>query len=173
MANGATLRHGNRRESVTPPVRADAPSGDYAGAATRLAAYAVDVLVSTVVLAALVVGFVAVVDIVTGAEIHLQVPSEVGAPATAVWLFLYFFTSWATTGKTPGMALLGLRVAQHDGGTIGTRQAAVRTLAFPLSFIGGLGFIGIVIGRRHRALHDVIAGTAVVYGSEALVADVV
>jgi uncharacterized RDD family membrane protein YckC len=167
MATGATFRDAVGRDPVTDPVRVDAPSGEYAGSATRLAAYAVDVLVSTVVLAALVVGFVAVVSIVMGNEIKLKVPSEIGAPATAAWLFLYFFASWATAGKTPGMALLGLRVAQRNGGVIGTRQAAVRTLAFPLSFIGGLGFVGIVFGREHRALHDVIAGTTVVYGSDA------
>jgi uncharacterized RDD family membrane protein YckC len=32
-----------------------------------------------------------------------------------------------------------------------------------LSFVGGLGFVGIVVGREHRALHDVLAGTIVVY----------
>jgi len=41
-------------------------------------------------------------------------------------------------------------------------------LAFPLSFLLlGLGFVGIVIGRERRALHDVIAGTTVVYDWDA------
>ena len=40
-------------------------------------------------------------------------------------------------------------------------RAVVRTLAFPLSFLlCGLGFLGILVGREHRALHDVIAGSA-------------
>jgi hypothetical protein len=40
----------------------------------------------------------------------------------------------------------------------------VRTLAFPLSFLlCGLGFTGIFLQRNRRALHDLIAGTAVVY----------
>jgi uncharacterized RDD family membrane protein YckC len=44
----------------------------------------------------------------------------------------------------------------------------VRTLAFPLSFLLlGLGFLGILFGRDRRALHDVIAGTAVVYAWDA------
>jgi hypothetical protein len=44
------------------------------------------------------------------------------------------------------------------------RRAIVRTLAFPLSFLVlGLGFLGILLGDQRRALHDVIAGTAVVY----------
>ena len=44
----------------------------------------------------------------------------------------------------------------------------MRSLAFPLSILlFGLGFLGILIGRQHRALHDVIAGTAVVYSWDA------
>jgi uncharacterized RDD family membrane protein YckC len=143
------------------------PAGRYAGPATRLAAYAVDTVVSTVVFAVLVVGFVAVVDIVSGAKIRLQVPAEIGAPAAGAWLFSYYFASWATAEKTPGMALLGLRVARRDGSEIRVGQAALRTLVLPVSFIGGLGFVGIVIGREHRALHDVLAGTTVLYDWEA------
>jgi uncharacterized RDD family membrane protein YckC len=44
----------------------------------------------------------------------------------------------------------------------------VRTLAFPLSFLLlGLGFLGILLRRDRRALHDVIAGTTVVYAWDA------
>jgi uncharacterized RDD family membrane protein YckC len=32
----------------------------------------------------------------------------------------------------------------------------------PFSFVLGLGFVGLVFGRRRRALHDVAAGTIVV-----------
>jgi uncharacterized RDD family membrane protein YckC len=47
---------------------------------------------------------------------------------------------------------------------VGTKRGLLRTLAFPLSFLLlGLGFLGILLGRDRRALHDVIADTAVVY----------
>ena len=78
------------------------PSGEYAGPASRFVAYAVDLVVSAILLVVIVAGFIVFVDIVTGAEIELKVATEIGAPATAVWLFLYFFVSWATTGKTRG-----------------------------------------------------------------------
>ena len=46
----------------------------------------------------------------------------------------------------------------------------MRTLVFPLSFLLlGLGFVGILIDGERRALHDVIAGTTVVYTWDALV----
>jgi uncharacterized RDD family membrane protein YckC len=85
-----------------------------------------------------------------------------------VWLFIYFAYSWAASGKTFGMALLGVRVVRSDGADAGGRRAVVRTLAFPLSFLLlGLGFIGILLGGRRRALHDVIAGTVVIYSWDA------
>jgi uncharacterized RDD family membrane protein YckC len=44
----------------------------------------------------------------------------------------------------------------------------VRALAFPLSFLlCGLGFTGIFLQRNRRALHDLIAGTAVVCTGDA------
>ena len=85
-----------------------------------------------------------------------------------MWGFVYFAYSWAAGGKNAGMALLGVRVVQKDGAGASGRRAVVRTLAFPLSFLLlGLGFVGILVGRRRRALHDVIAGTAVIYSWDA------
>ena len=49
----------------------------------------------------------------------------------------------------------GVRVVRSDGADSGARRAVVRTLALPLSFlIFGLGFVGILLGRRRRALHE-------------------
>ncbi|MGI9579262.1 MAG: RDD family protein, partial [Microthrixaceae bacterium] len=51
---------------------------------------------------------------------------------------------------------------------IGARSAVVRTVALPLSFLTlGIGFLPILFGRERRALHDLIAGTAVVYAWDA------
>ena len=88
--------------------------------------------------------------------------------ALAVWQFTYFAYCWTLSGKTPAMALLGLRVVRGDGRDLGRRSAAVRTLALPLgALLFGLGYIGIIFGRRRRALHDVIADSAVVYDFDA------
>jgi hypothetical protein len=44
----------------------------------------------------------------------------------------------------------------------------VRSLTFPLGFLTlGLGFLGILVQREHRALYDLIAGTTVVYAWDA------
>jgi uncharacterized RDD family membrane protein YckC len=54
-------------------------------------------------------------------------------------------------------------VSRH-GSPLTPRAAFVRVVTFPLSLaVFGLGLIGIVVGRERRALHDVLAGSAVVY----------
>ena len=55
------------------------------------------------------------------------------------------------------------------GGTVlEPRQGVIRALVFPPSFLlFGLGFLGILVQREHRALHDLIAGTAVIYACDA------
>jgi uncharacterized RDD family membrane protein YckC len=66
------------------------------------------------------------------------------------------------------MALFGLQVVTSQGGPISSRQAVLRSLALPLSFVLlGLGFLGIVFQRERRALHDLMVDTAVVYAWDA------
>jgi uncharacterized RDD family membrane protein YckC len=81
--------------------------------------------------------------------------------AGTAWAGLYFFLAWYLTQRTVGMAVVGIRVVRADGGRMRARDAAIRVVVFPFSFILGLGLVGIVIGRRRRALQDVAAGTLV------------
>jgi len=148
-----------RAEVVTPD-----RFGSYAGPATRLVAFVLDVVVASAMFAVLVVAISVILAVFTGGKLQVQVPQEVGIPAELAWLFLYFFVSWATVGKTPGMSAVGLQVVQRDESKVSPARAAVRTLVFPFSFILGLGFVGVVVGRERRALHDVAADTIVVYG---------
>ena len=52
-----------------------------------------------------------------------------------IWEFVYFAYQWTLSGKTLGMAVLGIRVVKTDGAPIGARQAVLRTLTLPLSFL--------------------------------------
>ena len=66
------------------------------------------------------------------------------------------------------MAVFGVRAVRADGGDLDTWHAVLRVLAFPLSFLlFGFGFVLIVLRRDRRALHDLIARTAVVYAWDA------
>jgi uncharacterized RDD family membrane protein YckC len=51
---------------------------------------------------------------------------------------------------------------------VGNREAVVRLLALPLSFLTlGIGFLLILFRRDGRALHDLVGRTSVVYGWDA------
>jgi uncharacterized RDD family membrane protein YckC len=81
-----------------------------------------------------------------------------------IWFFLYHFIGLALVGKTVGKAVIGLRVVARDGSPLAPRRAALRVIVMPTSYgFFGLGLVGAVTGRERRTLHDVVAGSAVVY----------
>ena len=86
-------------------------------------------------------------------------------PLAAFWFpALYYVLFWTTAGKTPGMALLGLRLLRSDGGKVGPVTALKRYLAVGLSMLTlGLGFLMVLVTERRRTLHDLLARTVVVY----------
>ncbi len=77
------------------------------------------------------------------------------------WWFLYLWGSVTITGRTPGKALLGLRISSTAGGPLSTGRAAVRALVFPFSTILGIGFLIGLLRDDLRCLHDLIARSQV------------
>ncbi|MBX3285292.1 MAG: RDD family protein [Actinobacteria bacterium] len=75
------------------------------------------------------------------------------------WWFVYLWISLSVAGRTLGKGIVGLRVVAADGGPLGPGRAALRVLAFPFSFVLGLGFVPAILGRNRRALHDYVAGS--------------
>jgi uncharacterized RDD family membrane protein YckC len=142
--------------------------GNYAGSVSRFTAYAIDLVVSAGVFSLALAIISYAVQVVTGHSVSWNRSNIVVAVIFVAWEFLYFGYSWAASGRTFGMAVLGIRVVQADGSEVARRQGVVRALAFPLSFLlFGLGFLGILVQREHRALHDLIAGSAVIYSWDA------
>jgi uncharacterized RDD family membrane protein YckC len=139
-------------------------TGHYAGAASRAAAGAVDIAVVLGVYTLAYSGLLFLDQTFFGDRFNLSTSGVLGVITLLVWAFLYVYVSLAVAGRTAGKGLIGLRVLTSSGAAISSRTAFVRTLAEGLSvLILFLGFLGIVFGRRHRALHDVIAHTCVVY----------
>ena len=142
--------------------------GHYAGAVSRLVAFAADAGASWGLFTVGAAAVTFTIQLVSGAHFSLSNHEIAAFGSALIWEFVYFAYQWALSGKTIGMAVLGIRVVTTDGSPIGPRQAVVRTLALPLSFlILGLGFVGILTNRDRHALHDRIAGTAVVYSWDA------
>jgi uncharacterized RDD family membrane protein YckC len=154
-----------RNWAAMSPARRGAVTGQYAGPVSRLVAAAVDGAAVTALYSAIVASGAFALSLVTTWEIDADQASGLpGALGFAVWAFLYLWVGLSVAGRTLGKLLVGLRVVQRDGSPLAGRSAFVRVATYPLSFLlSGLGLLGIVLGRERRALHDVLAQTAVVY----------
>lgn len=91
----------------------------------------------------------------------------VGTLVGAGWLIVvvaYFVGFWSTTGQTPGMRLMRLRVVTGAGEEApGFWRSAVRLVGLALAIVPLFaGFVPVLFDGRRRALQDFLAGTVVV-----------
>jgi uncharacterized RDD family membrane protein YckC len=140
-------------------------TGHYTGPVTRAVAAGLD---AAFVLSSFTVGVAGLnflLQFIVGAssiDVEHRGPLAIGA--LALWAWTYSFATHAVAGRTLAKGLVGIRVVAADGRPLTVRQAFVRTLAFPLSaLLLGAGFLLALVQREHRALHDLIGGTAEVY----------
>lgn len=70
------------------------------------------------------------------------------------------------SGQSIGKMFTGLKIIRKDGRAANFGQLLVRHLiGYPVTLLtGGLGFLLSVFNAKGRALHDLVAGTVVVYG---------
>ena len=137
-------------------------SAEFGGVASRGIALVVDALLAQ--LAFVVLGAsVSLVAWLAGASR----PGVLGhVLAGAGWLLVvgaYFGAFWSSTGRTPGMHLVGVRVHAADGRAPGGLRSLVRCAGLVISILTlGIGFLPALVDRRRRALPDLLAGTVVV-----------
>jgi uncharacterized RDD family membrane protein YckC len=149
---------------LVAPERDVGMQGHYAGAVSRLFSFLLDSLFASMSFWLLSLLFTVGVNTITGGNFDPTDHGWMTAASFVLWAFVYAAYPLAVSGRTLGMAIVGLAAVASDGSPIRPAQGVVRVLAFPLSFLlFGLGFVGIVLQREHRALHDLIAGTSVVY----------
>jgi uncharacterized RDD family membrane protein YckC len=142
--------------------------GNYAGSVSRFLAYALDLGASTVVFTLALAGVAFAIQVLTSHRVTWTRSDTLVGVLFVAWQFFYFGYSWAVASRSFGMYVLGLRLVRADGTEIIPRQGVLRALVFPLSFLLlGLGFLGILVQHERRALHDLIAGTTVVYAWDA------
>ncbi len=75
-------------------------------------------------------------------------------------MFAYLTASWATTGRTYGDHLLGLRVLSYRGERMMLAGAAARAALYVVFPIGVL-YVG--LSPANRSVQDVLLRTSVVY----------
>jgi uncharacterized RDD family membrane protein YckC len=158
----------------TPPPEepGPAPGLEFAPHGARLVAYILDALAIGLVLTVILA--IGAVVAFSGAE-PIDPENPMASPALVSFILLavvagfavtigYFPWFWARRGQTPGMRVFGLYVVRdRDGGPIDGATALLRLLGYyASSAVFSLGFIWILIDRRRRGWHDLIAGTVVV-----------
>jgi uncharacterized RDD family membrane protein YckC len=91
----------------------------------------------------------------------------VGTSVGAGWVlaaYAYLVLFWSTVGQTLGMRIFGLRVVAANGAPPGVGRSVVRAFALALAIIPFFaGLAPVLVERRRRGLHDMIAGTTVRY----------
>jgi len=139
---------------------------ELAGAGSRALAALVDVvLAGTVVLALLLVAALFAQFDPTGLS-RLVLGALAGG-----WLLLlalyHALVPRFLDGRTPGKAMLGLRVLDAQGAPAAPLQHALRSLFWPLELLVAipvpLGLVLIALSGRHQRLGDFVAGTVVVH----------
>ncbi len=148
--------------------RAVALQGRYAGVISRFLAFLIDSTVVGALFGLIAALLATALRVVTDVDWQPEDHGLALGIAYAAWQFAYFAGLTAAAGRTVGKAVLGLFVVTSTGQPLGPRNAVLRTLAFPLSFLlFGIGFLLGLVRRDHRQLHDLLGGTAVVYDWDA------
>jgi uncharacterized RDD family membrane protein YckC len=99
----------------------------------------------------------------TASQVELGAMQGIGALLLLIWSLGYLLFFWATSGRTPGKAILGLRIVRTDGGKLGLGKAIVRLIGYAISgIVIYLGFLWILWDKEKQGWHDKIAGTYVI-----------
>ena len=140
-----------------------APQVPYAGIATRAVALAIDVVIAQVILLFGGAVLALVASLVGG--FHLDTLAKfLAAVAWVAVVGFYFVLFWSTAGQTPGMRLMALRVMTAAGVHPGVTRSIVRLVGLGLAIVPLFaGFLPVLFDERRRGLHDLLAGTVVVY----------
>jgi uncharacterized RDD family membrane protein YckC len=148
--------------SVSPvPKEARPYQGERAGVVTRMVAGILDAVLVVIALVGSVVG----VNVVSYMLDPRGFEFTAAAPLTSVTAALlvtvgYLTVAWATSGRSYGGHVMGLRVVSRgDHRLLGPARALLRAVLCALFPIGILW----CVGPAHRSVQDLATGSSVVY----------
>jgi len=149
-------------QRISPVPREARPyQGERAGLVTRVIANSVDALSVSAALVVSYCAFNAAMFLLNPREFEFARPSVLlNLTALLVVLVLYLALAWATTGRTYGAHVMGLRVVGRSGHRVRPWMALLRAL-FSVGFPIGLFWCAVSTSRR--SLQDVVLRTAVIY----------
>jgi uncharacterized RDD family membrane protein YckC len=135
----------------------------YAGIATRAVGLALDVAIAQVIVFA-GGAVLALVASLVDRNLDSGLAAVLAACAWAIVVGTYFVLFWSTAGQTPGMRLMGLRVLTPGGERPGVGRSFVRLIGLGLAILFLFtGFLPVLFDDRRRGVHDMLAGTLVIY----------
>jgi uncharacterized RDD family membrane protein YckC len=141
--------------------------GRYAGIVTRCVAFLLDLVVIAALFALAGALLEYLLGVLLGHDVAFRESSRQAEVVLGVWAFVALAVPLAVGGRTFGMGVVGLRAVDADGHPLGAGRALLRTLLLPLSFaLAGLGFALIALRTDRRALHDLLARSAIVYSTK-------
>jgi uncharacterized RDD family membrane protein YckC len=152
----------NTVTAVIPAIERDAVRT--AGVVSRGVALAIDLVVATLVTtvaSGVVRLFGDAIDFDSSGSRSVAVLTFLVALPFTFTLYCTLF--WATIGRTPGMAAMGIRVITTKLCRPGVGRSLARVVGYSVSAILFIGFLWAAVDPRHQAFHDKIAGTLVVY----------
>jgi uncharacterized RDD family membrane protein YckC len=137
----------------------------YAGIATRGIALAIDAAFANVIVL-LIAALLALVASLTP-DGTLRPEWLVATVAAVGWMAavtFYFALFWSTTGQTPGMRLMRLKVIDRDLHPPHLLRALLRVVGLALAIIPLFaGFLPVLFDSRRRGIHDMLASTTVIH----------
>ncbi len=80
--------------------------------------------------------------------------------AGTILMWLNWTWSWASTGRSIGCYVMGLRVVNHEGGRLRVAAAALRAL-FCIGF--PIGLLWALVSNANRSVQDVVLRTSVIH----------
>jgi uncharacterized RDD family membrane protein YckC len=149
-------------------------SREHAGFVSRALAFVTDIIIMAVLLLCAIAFTYALLGFFTLYGVLGRSATVSGPLRTAVTVVLaligvaiavgYSVGCWVMFGRTPGKALMGLRIVRVDGKPLTVGRSLLRYAGYWLSAIPlGLGFLWVLRDARRRGWHDRLAGTCVVY----------
>lgn len=134
-----------------------------AGLVSRLIAGAIDLVTVLVVSLTVAVVIALIRSLLLGSQFRLpDLPGWLAVSAPSLLSVGYLAGCWYATGRTPGMQLVALRVVDRRGTPLQPGQALLRAV---LCVVFPIGLLWVMVSRRNLSIHDIIAGTAVIYDS--------
>lgn len=157
--------------------------GQYAGFATRLTAFVVDMGIILGIILILNTAEIAILgffNISVDKIQNLEAAQNSYQTLFSIFIILlsvtinfglfyaYFIFFWMLVGQTPGKMMLGVRIVSTNGRPITFFQSIRRLIGYWISMlVFFMGFLWVLISDTRQGWHDKLANTYVIYSWEA------